>query len=114
YLDVQDAGPAPVPPPPVRRVEAPRLILNPPLAKVRGNRAVHLAHQSGAGDPDRAARLDEPGEVAQVQVVRAVIDEGIDGDDGVEEFRGERQRPRVGVDGKDPVLDAGIPDALEV
>ena len=34
--------------------------------------------------------------------------------DGVEELRGERQRPGVGVDREDAVLDAGVPDALEV
>ena len=33
--------------------------------------------------------------------------------DGVEELRGERQRPGVGVDRKDAVLDPGIPDALK-
>jgi hypothetical protein len=86
----------------------------PPVAKVRGNRVVHLVDQPRPGDRDRTARLDEPGEVIEVQVVRTVIEEGIDGNDGVEEVRSERQHPRVGVDWEDPVRNAGIPDALEV
>ena len=89
-------------------------ILGPPLAKMLGNRAVDLPHQPGPGDSDRAARLHEPGEVVQVQVVRAVVEERVDAHDGVEELRGERQRPGVGVDREHAVLDAGIPDALEV
>ena len=56
-------------------------------------------------DGNRAARLHEATEVAEIQ--RAELRERIDADDGVEEFRGERQRPRIRMNRKDAVLDTG-------
>ena len=79
-----------------------------------GTGVVDLLHEPGAGDAHRAARFHEPGEVVQVQVVRAVVEERVDRHDGVEELRGERQRAGIGVDREDAVLDAGVPDALQV
>jgi hypothetical protein len=50
----------------------------------------------------------------EVQVVRpSAVRERIDTDDRVEEFRGEGQRSGVHLNGKDSVLDAGIPDELK-
>ena len=114
HRDVQDAAPLPVPPPPARRVQAVRHFRSPPLGQVPGDRVVNLAQEPGQGDAHRTARLDEPGEVVQVQVVRAVVHEGVDGHDGVEESLGERQRPGVGADREDAVLDAGVPNPLDV
>ena len=112
-FNVHDACPFPVPAPPSRRMQAPE-ILGPPLAKMIGNRTFDFLHQSGPGNSHRAARLHKLSEVVQVQVVRPVVREGIDAHDGVEELRGERQRPGIGMDRKHAVLDAGIPDALDV
>ena len=72
HLDVHDARPFPVPPPPGRRMQAPE-ILGPPLAKMLGNGTVDFLHQPGPGNSDLAARLHKPGEVVQVQVVRPVV-----------------------------------------
>ena len=40
---------------------------------------------------DLSARLDEPGEVVEIVVVRAVVDERVNRHDGVEELPSERQ-----------------------
>ena len=89
-------------------------ILGPPLAKMVGKRTFDFPHQPGTRNSHLAARLHEPSEVVQVQVVRPVVEEGVNAHDGVEEVRGERQRPGVRMDREHAVLDAGIPDALEV
>ena len=47
-------------------------------------------------------------------VVRPEVVEAADAHDGIEEVLGERQRPGVRVNGKHAVLDAGVPDALQV
>ncbi len=72
-LDVHDARPLPVPAPPRGGMQAPE-VGRPERAEVIGDRAVELAHQTGAGDAHLSARLHEPGEVAQVQVIRPVVD----------------------------------------
>ena len=59
--------------------------------------AVHFLHQTGTSDGDHAARFHEAREVAEIQVVGAVVHEGVDGDDDVEECVRKRQRARIGV-----------------
>src|SRR6266508_3952540 len=81
---------------------------------MRWDRSIYLLDQPGTGDAYRAAGLDEPGEVIEVEVVRAVIEERVDGHDGIEEVGGERQCPGVCVDRKDAVRYAGILDPLKV
>ena len=63
---------------------------------------------------DEAARLDELDEVAQVALVRAEVEEGIDGDHGVEELLGEWQTMRVHPQGKHARLALQLDRALAV
>src|SRR4030095_16050832 len=108
-----DACTSPVPAPPARRMQAPD-VLSPPLAKMLGNEALDFMHQPGTRNSHRPIRFNKPSQVVQVQIVRPVIEEGIDAHDSVEELRGERQRSGVCMDRKHAVLDAGITDALDV
>jgi hypothetical protein len=78
-LDFHDAGPFPVPAPPRRGMQAPE-ILSPPLAHVIGRSPSDFLHEPGARNGEQAARLHKPGDVVQVQVVRAEVREGIDTD----------------------------------
>src|SRR5438552_2329397 len=48
---------------------------------------------------------------AKVQIVRSVVTDGIEAQDGVEELCGERKRPGIRMDRKNTVLDAGIADS---
>src|SRR5262249_31926725 len=112
-VDLHDTGPPPMPPPPLGRMQAPE-ILSPPLSKMFGEAAFDLPRQPGAGDAYRAARLNKPGQVFQVQLIRTVVRKGVNGHDGVKEIPGERQSPGVGVDREYPCLDASIANALEV
>jgi hypothetical protein len=112
-LNVHDACPFPVPAPPCRRMQAPE-ISRPPFLKMVGNLTFDFLHQSSSGNSHRAARLHKTSEVVQVQVVCSVVRERIDAHDGVEEFVGERQRTGIRVDRENTVLNAGIPDALDV
>src|SRR2546425_12647091 len=68
-LDVHDAGPLPVLSPPGRRMQTPQ-IRSPPLSKMLGNRTLDLPHQSGAGDSHPTARLHEPCEGVEIQIIR--------------------------------------------
>src|SRR5215471_10593926 len=86
----------------------------PPPAKVFGNGTFDFLNQPSAGNSYLAARLDKPCEVVQVEIVRPVVAEGINTQDGVKELRCERQQPGIGVDREDAVLHAGIPDSLDV
>src|SRR5437667_2306235 len=79
-----------------------------------GNRTLDLPHQSGASDPHQAARLHEPGEGVEIQIIRAVIHKRVNAHDGVEELGGEWQGPCARVDRENPVLYAGIAAPLEV
>lgn len=90
-FDVENARALPVLPPPGRRVEAPELILKPPLSKVRRNRTVELLRQAALGNPDLATGFEQPRDLTEVTIIRAVVDKRIDGNDGIEELRGERQ-----------------------
>ena len=63
--DINDACSLPVPAPPVRRVEGPQ-ILRPPGSQMFGDRAVNFANDACPGDSNRAARLDELGEVIEI------------------------------------------------
>src|SRR5580765_2699905 len=70
--------------------------------------------QSGTRNSHRAARLHKPSEVVQVQVVGPEITDGVYTDNGIEKIRGKRERPCVGTQRKHSILDACIPDALDV
>ena len=50
-------------------------ILGPPLVKMFRNRTFDFLHQPGPGDSNRAARLDKPSEVVQVQVICPEVNE---------------------------------------
>ena len=69
-------------------------VLGPPLPQVLGDGAFDLAHQPGPGDGDRAARLDEVGEVVEVQVVGAEVVVGVDADRRVEDTFDREVRKR--------------------
>src|SRR5712692_3849387 len=75
---------------------------------------VNFPHQPCTRNSDRAARLHEPSEVVQIQVVRPEINKGVDADHRVEKVWSEGKRARIGVKRKDAILDARIPDALHV
>jgi hypothetical protein len=113
HLDLHDASAFPVLAPPGRRVNTAK-IMRPPLGKMLGNGTFDFLNKPGPGNSHEAVRLHKSGEVIQVQVVRAVINEGIDGDDRVEKLRGERKRTCIRVDWKDTLLHAGIADPLEI
>src|SRR5688500_16740222 len=89
-------------------------ILRPPLTKMVWKRSFDLSNQPSTGNSYRATGFHEMSEVVQVQVIGPVVVERVDRHDGVEEVRGERQRPGVGMDGKYAAFDAGIPNALNV
>src|SRR5262245_21319675 len=89
-------------------------ILGPPLPEMFGNGVVELVHQSSAGNSERTRGFYEASQVVQIGVIGPVVREGIDGDDGVKEFIGEWQRPGLGVDREDPILDAGVTNPLNV
>jgi hypothetical protein len=75
----------------------------PPGGETGGNGAFDFLHQSGAGDGDGATGFDEAGDVVEVELVGAVIDERIDGENGIEETDGKQERAGVGMDGEDAV-----------
>src|SRR6266516_3336792 len=76
--------------------------------------ALELFHHAGARHSYQAARLHEAGETIEVEIIRAVVVEGVDGCDGVEELRRERKGPGIGVNGKHATLDARIADSVPV
>src|SRR4051794_26890575 len=86
----------------------------PPFAKMLRNRAFDLLHQPCAGNPNLASWFYKPGQVVQVEIVRSVIDQGINRDDGVEEVLGERQRTRIRMYREHTVLHARVTDSLEI
>ena len=70
----------------------------------------------GRGDhAELASPLEQLGQVV-LQVVHIGAEEvvAVEADDGVEELLRIRQRPRVGMDREDAVLEAGLTDALRV
>ena len=89
-------------------------IRGPPLAKVPGNGTFDLPHQPGTGDSHLTSCPHKPGKIIQVQVVRPIVRVGIEANDGVEEFRAERQRAGVGMDRKNAIFHTGIADPLDV
>ena len=89
-------------------------ILGPPLTKVIRKETLDLPHQSSTCDSNGSTRLHKPRQVVQVQIIRPKIREGVDTDNGVEEVRGEWERPGVDVKRKHAILDPCIPDALHV
>src|ERR1700686_316525 len=70
--------------------------------------------QPGTRNSHLAARLHKPSEVVQVQVVGPEITDGVYTNNGVEKVRSKRERPCIGTQRKHPILDARIPDALDV
>ena len=66
------------------------------------------------GNRHETTRLHEPGERIQVEIICAIVDEGIDRHDSVEETCGERQRQGVDAQWEDAVLDPGVLHALEI
>ncbi len=89
-------------------------ILGPPAAKLFRKRTFDFLNQTSTRNPYLAAWLDKPCEVVQVEIVRPVVVEGIDTHDGVEKLRAKRQLSGIGVDWEHAILDAGIPDSLQV
>lgn len=79
-----------------------------------GNRIAHLLREADLGNADLPAGLHQPREVTEIMVIGAVIDERIDGDDGVEKLDSERQRPRIGLDRKHAISNTGIANSLKV
>ena len=83
-------------------------------AKMLGKGAFNFLNQPSARNSNLAARLHKPCQVVQVEIVGPVVAEGINTHDGVEELRCERQRPGIGMDREHAVLQACIPDSLDI
>ena len=76
YCDVNDACLFPVSFPPDRRVNAPH-VLSPPRSQMLGKWVAELLHQSGSSNPDRSTRFHEVRDVAEIQIIRAVMEKGV-------------------------------------
>ena len=72
------------------------------------HRAFNLLQHARAGQGEHAVRLGEAGQVGEVVIVGHEVRERSMQQDRVEEIRLERQRPRVGLDGGDALLDARV------
>src|SRR5262245_31439955 len=79
-----------------------------------GNGAIDLLHQAGAGNSHLASWLHKPGQVVQVEIVGAVVDEGIDSNNGVKEVNPEWQVPRIGMHWEHAIGDPRISDSLSI
>src|SRR4051794_29373430 len=86
----------------------------PPFPQMLGNGTLDFLHQSCSGDSDYATPFHESSEVAQVEIIRAVIHKGINAHDRVEELRREGQRARVRAHREHALFDTGISNSLEV
>src|SRR5262245_63384007 len=89
-------------------------VLGPPRLQILREGTIDFLHESSAGDSDRTARLHEMREVVEVEVVRSKIREGVDAHDGVEEVRGKRERPGIGMQWENTFLHACVLNSLHI
>jgi hypothetical protein len=89
-------------------------VMGPPVAEMIGRGTLYFPDQPGTRNSHRAARLHKPSQVVQVQVVASEVTDGVYADNGVEKVRSKRERSCIGSQRKHPILEARIPDALEV
>ena len=99
--------------PPCCRMKTPQ-IRRPPFAKMFGHGPFNFLYQSRTRYADLAPRFHETCEVVQVEVIRPVVDEGVDADNGVEEILRERKGAGIGMDGEHAIFQAGIADPLYI
>ena len=88
--------------------------MGPPRLKMIRNLAFEFPHKPSPSDSDCSACFHKLSQVTQVQVVRAVVEKGINTHDRVEKLGGEWQRSRVGMNWEDAVVNIRIPDSLYV
>src|SRR5215203_1850224 len=90
------------------------MILRPPGTEMIRNRTLDFMRKTGNRNGDRPSRFHVPGKCVEEQIISPKVHVRIDGYDDIKEVGCKWQRPRIGVNGEDTILDPGVSDSVKI